>query len=425
ASDVYKRQLPNGAQLLVLSSPESPVLALHLFLKGRSAAEPAGMDGMAELLQRLLPAGSGGESPAPFSDRLRAIGAELKTADDPSIPYDDYYSTPLYAFVRLQTLDRFAPEAFSILADMIRSRDIRPDTFEEARGAMRSQAERSASSAGATARQLLRDALYGGTPRSRALFGTVASLERITPEALRSYADQALVGSRLLLVVATSLPPETIGDLFAKRFGSIPAGGSAPPLPGRSGIAASIRARLAQSDPLPSDLKGISVPESTYVQVRRIGARQGAVTWAVPLGQVSAERFPAVEVWNAVLSARIQFQLREKEGLAYSIGSSVERADDGTVIWIASAGTGASNIPRIVEGFREQLEASLAASPDSAAIRTQGAQAYGRSLMRRATRMNRAAAAGQAILEGRDPAGIDEEIRAPARVRPEEVAAVV
>ena len=48
------------------------------------------------------------------------MGAELKTADDPGIPYDDFYSTTEASFVRFQTLDRYANDAFTLLAEMLR-----------------------------------------------------------------------------------------------------------------------------------------------------------------------------------------------------------------------------------------------------------------------------------------------------------------
>jgi hypothetical protein len=79
----------------------------------------------------------------------------------------------------------------------------------------------------------------------------------------------------------------------------------------------------------------------------------------------------------------------------------------------------------MVTGLQEQLAAALAAAPDTASIAKQGAQLYGRALMRRATRMNRAYAAGLAWIEGRDPAGVDEEIRSSMKVTPEQIAALL
>ena len=70
--------LPNGLELLVLSSPESPVLALHFFVRGRSQAEPSGMEGAVELLHRMLPIRTARSDPALLTLRLRADGRGTK-----------------------------------------------------------------------------------------------------------------------------------------------------------------------------------------------------------------------------------------------------------------------------------------------------------------------------------------------------------
>ena len=226
----------------------------------------------------------------------------------------------------------------------------------------------------------------------------------------------------MLLVVATSQSPEDIEVLAARTVGLLPAGEAPPPPPEAPSLTTTLRDGISSSDPLPSEVEGLALPDSTLLRVRKIGAKQAAITWVRPLGTVPIEAIPSMEVWNASLSNRIQFQLREREGLAYSIGSSVERQDDGTLLWIASAGTAVESVPRVLEGFREELQKALARAPDDAEVRKQGAQLYGRSLMRRATRMNRAYAAGLAILGGRDPNAIDAEIRSPMGVTSEGVA---
>jgi|GEM_PF-1083331 len=415
--------LPNGIDMLVLSSPESPVLALHLFVKGRSQVEPAGLDGAVELLQRLMPVRTKTSDPPALTRRIRSMGAELTTADNPDIPYDDFYSVPEYSFVKLQTLDRCASDAFGLLEDMLSSPSWTDQEFEEARQSMLSYAERSAMGAGATARAVVHSTLWNGRPRSRAVFGTPATLKAMTPAALRGLAGSLYVGHRMLLVVATSLPPDEIVRLAGSTIARLSPGEAPPPRDGRVGATAAIRVAMASSDSLPQEIGVTALPESTLVRVRKIGGRQASVIWVRALGTIGESDRAVGDVWNAALSSQIQFQLREREGLAYSIGSSIDRLDDGTLLWSASAGTAAKNISRILAGFRQALDGALAQAPDSSEVRKQGAQLYGSSLRRRASRMNHAYAAGLAIIEGRDPAGIDDEIRAPMRVTPDEVRA--
>jgi predicted Zn-dependent peptidase len=417
--------LENGTELLILSSPESPVLALHLFVRGRAEAEPAEMDGAVELLHRLMTVRTSLSDPQTLQQKIRSIGAQLKAADNPFIPYDDFYTTHSHSYVRLQSLDRFADEAFALLAELLGPPGWTDVDFEETRATMLASAQRSSASSRTIARRLVRNALYKGSLRSREVFGKPESLERMTADSLRSLSRQYLVGKRLLLVVATALPPETIEEIASRHLAALPSGVSSPPLEDRKGILERIRTELANTDPVPEEIPALTPPDSTWLTLEAMGARQARITWVRPLGFVEDEEFEAVKVWNGLLSNEVQFQLREREGLAYSIGTSVDRLDDGTVLWTASAGSGKENLGRILEGFQQILTASLQAAPDSSDVARQGVQIYGRSLMRRATRMNRAYAAGMAILEGRDPEAIDEEIRAPMRVTAEEIAALL
>jgi predicted Zn-dependent peptidase len=222
----------------------------------------------------------------------------------------------------------------------------------------------------------------------------------------------------MTLVVATSLEPSVVQDLAFRHLGHLPPGDSPPPLDAIESVERRLRATLPAGDPVPPEIAGVSLPDSTVLRVRKVGGRQASLTLVRSLGTIPRGDLHTLEVWNATLSSEIQFQLREREGLAYSIGSSVERLPDGTTLWIASAGSGTKNLGRILSGFEEAFERALDTPPDSAEVRKQGAQLYGRSLMRRATRMNRAYAAGAAILAGEDPLKIDEEIRMPTLVTP-------
>ena len=43
-----------------------------------------------------------------FRGQLTRLGAKLKTTDLDWIPYDDYYFSPEYSYLRLETIDLYA-----------------------------------------------------------------------------------------------------------------------------------------------------------------------------------------------------------------------------------------------------------------------------------------------------------------------------
>src|SRR5204863_1003957 len=94
------RTLPNGLRLAISSNPSAHVFAAHVLIAGRPDAEGSVSSGLADLVQRVL-ARRGPD----FASRLDAIGATVKTTDDPALPFDDYYDLPEYGYVRLECPD--------------------------------------------------------------------------------------------------------------------------------------------------------------------------------------------------------------------------------------------------------------------------------------------------------------------------------
>ncbi len=128
---------------------------------------------------------------------------------------------------------------------------------------------------------------------------------------------------------------------------------------------------------------------------------------------------------NRLLSDRTAFQVREREGLAYSIGSSVEQIGPDTWIWTARAGTRPENIRTVIERFLAAAETLRTEPPSDQEIRKSAASMRGRGLMRRITRLNSAYAAGLALLHGEDPDRIDDRERQLDEVAREEVGRVL
>ena len=116
-------------------------------IENPSAREIPEQPGIADLLHRSLAApiekqGAGGPSP------IERIGATLKVADSPFIPYDDYYTTPSYSFIRLECIDAYYRDALQLLATMLAGPYDDAEAIETARQEMLSALQRSSAQPG-------------------------------------------------------------------------------------------------------------------------------------------------------------------------------------------------------------------------------------------------------------------------------------
>lgn len=434
-------QLSNGLTVLLRSTAESPVLALHLFVTGRSAAEPRERAGLAELLHQMLGEGPAVRSSAAWRASLEAMGAELKTADDPAIPYDDLYSTPEFTFVRFQSLDAFADSAVTAFASLLAHPRFEAAVFDRAKQSMLTRAGKAATSSRVSVQRLLR-ASFPDSLEPDDLFGRRETIEPVTLDEVRAFAVRYLDPRASLLVVATGLPRERMQPLLERAL----AGWPAPSTPIPEARAASglrrlwsaertlaadelARARqLSMERPAPAraeaarvtQMLGVPAGADLVVLADSLGGPQGSLTLRQSI-DAPIDEAPRLEVVNAILSDRLGFQLREREALAYSLGANLEPRRGGGFVWRASAAARPASLDRLAQGFAAAADSALSYPPSPDEVERAAGRLYGRGVMRRATRMNWAYAAGLAWLHGLNPEDLDRRETRLRAVRADEV----
>ena len=158
-------QMDNGLTVVHTAARSTRMFALHLLVKNRALREPQDLDGIADLLHRSL-AAIAEEKGEAASSPLDRIGATLKVADSPWIPYDDYYSTPLYSFIRLECVDEHYQEALALLTRMLRGPHDNAGSIDEARKEMLAAIQRAGAKPSSRSRTKLSELLYPGHPMS-------------------------------------------------------------------------------------------------------------------------------------------------------------------------------------------------------------------------------------------------------------------
>jgi len=370
------------------------MFALHLLVKNRSLREPAGSAGIADLLHRTLSgiAQDRGDAAASPLDR---IGATLKVADNPWIPYDDYYSTPLYSFVRLECVDEHYVEALELLAGLLRGPHDSAQRIDEARKEMISAIQRSGARPSNKSRAQLGELLFPNHPLSRPVMGDAQSLAGVTPETLPGFAGGYLSPDQLILSVVGNVP--------------------------RDEAIAAVHATLGQLDP--GDAVAVATPAPPLTeQASRKEIEGGGKQSSIRMGRVfdvdPGDRW-ALIVAVRIASDRMQQDLRETRGLAYSLGISVGYHQDRATI-TASIGTRPENVEEAEAGMRSYL-AGNALKATSEEIETAVNGYLSRMRMRRITSMGQAFNLGQDLfLKG----GIDyarREAEGLESVTPEDV----
>ena len=92
------------------------------------------------------------------------MGAELKLYDDPYIPFDDYYNTPRFAYMRLKLVDTFFEQGLKLLAEMARQPNLSEKAYSEAKKQVMILSENDTMSTPRMAERVFYDNLFKNNP---------------------------------------------------------------------------------------------------------------------------------------------------------------------------------------------------------------------------------------------------------------------
>lgn len=284
--------LPNGLTLIVQPEDVSDTVSIYGHIRNRAELQaPAGKQGIAQLMEAMLPYGSEQLDRVAFEQALDAIGARENPGDDFSI----------------ETLS----SNFDRAAQLLAANQLHPALPAAALEALRPQFSQLIAannrSPAHLAQRGLRHALYPETDPSLQE-ATAQSITSIKLDDVRNYHRSVFRPDLTSIVVIGKVSPQQALATISKYFGNWTATGATPSLD------------LPAAPPNRGSL--LAVPDSARVQDEVLLAQTAAFTRKDP-------DFYAVELGSAVLgggfySTRLSIDLRKNAGLVYSVESELE-----------------------------------------------------------------------------------------------------
>ena len=299
ANHQKKFRLKNGLTVHIDSNTDSTIFAMHLLAKHRVWLEPPGKEGIADLFHNLLESGTETLSREDFEKELSRIGAILKTRDSDTIPFDDYYHSRLYSYIRLSTIDEFAEQGIRLFSKLVMHPRLRQADLESSQQEALARIVARDVNPSKRAETLLYQTVFANDVRANSIEGTKESIESITIEDLKRFHAKYFSPSNLVLSVATALPHATITTLIENVFGTLPATDVLTP----------------SSADVPLTYQGKEVREF-------LGASQSYIRFGAVF-PIKLTDHPVLTVLNSFISNHLSFKLREQQGLAYLVGSDI------------------------------------------------------------------------------------------------------
>jgi len=319
---IYREVLPNG--LVVITEPMRHVrsVSVGIWLCSGSRGEAAGQNGLAHFTEHMVFKGTERRSAEEIARSVDSIGGMM----------DAYTAKEMVSF-NAKVLDEHLPIVWEVLSDLA----LRP-LFDEEETAREKQVvleeiKMDQDNPESVVHELLIQNFWSGHAIARPILGT--------PETVRDFSRAALVeGHRtwyvpnnMVVTAAGHIEHSKLLDLVTREFGDLPSGNEAAP------------------GPVPEAHAAIASQSKRELE-------QVHLVVGVPSVPLADERRYAVAVLNTVLgegmSSRLFQNIREKQGLAYSVFSEVNPYSDAGIMSVY-AGTSLENTRKVLGLISDEL----------------------------------------------------------------------
>jgi predicted Zn-dependent peptidase len=386
-------QLENGLRVVTATIPTTQAVSRNLFVGVGSRAESAPLNGITHFLEHMVFKGTERRPDAPMiAGAIEGAGGVLNAYTNKE--YTCYWNIVPY--------DRF-PVAIDVLADMVLNSKLEQAEIDRERTVVQQELHRNRDNPGTWAHRLMGRAVYGDQPCGWDVGGSVETVEAMQREDFIEHIGAWYAPSNMVLSIAGNVEHDTVMAAARKLFGGI----DDHPVP-----------TAPAYDP---DIRGARVvTESREVD-------QCNLVLGMPgFGRSDPERFALRimdDVLGAGLSSRLFREVRERRGLAYSVGSGYGYLDD-VGSFTVSAGVSRDHIADTIEVCRAELDRLTREQVDADELRKAKDHAIGRFRLSLETAHSQAQRNGEWLLTRGFIEDIEDTARQMEAVTPDEVEAV-
>ena len=204
--DFQETTLRNGLRMMLVESHRQPVVSIALMMPAGNVYDPAGREGLADLVSSVLTKGAGSRTAEQVASAIEGVGGSIGAS-----------STPDFLNVRANVLSPNAPLAFELVGDAVTRPTFATKEVELARTQAASGLQLEQSNPAALAQRYFAAQLYGKHPYGRRPSPT--SVRALTMENLRDFQRTRLVPRGALLVVAGDIGLPRARQLAEQYFG--------------------------------------------------------------------------------------------------------------------------------------------------------------------------------------------------------------
>jgi len=320
-SRVHREVLPNG--LVLITDPMEHVrsVSVGVWVRSGSRREPRELNGITHFIEHMLFKGTERRSAEQIAREVDGVGGML----------DAFTGKEMTCF-NTKVLDEHLPRAFDVLADLVLRPRFDADDVRKEKSVVLEEIKSDQDNPDYIVHEVFTQGFWRGHALGMPIIGTPETVSAFKRSAVADCFRQWYVPSNMVITAAGHVTPEQMRALIDAEFASLPSG-EAP----AAGAA-------------PANDPHLTLHEHDLGQVHLcIGVR------AHPMAH--EKRF-AVAVFNTLLgggtSSRLFQNVREQQGLAYSVFSDLSLYHDAGLLTVYAA-TSRENTEKVIRIVAEEF----------------------------------------------------------------------
>jgi predicted Zn-dependent peptidase len=321
--EITRETLQNGVRVITEHMPHVRSVAMGVWIDSGSRREEGSENGIAHFIEHMVFKGTTNRSAEEIARSVDSIGGGL----------DAFTSKELVSY-NTKVLDDHLPRAFDVVSDLVLNPLFKEDDIEKEKNVILEELKMEVDNPEYLIHEIFSSDFWKDHPLGKPILGTKATVKGFHREQVYDYYRRHYAPSTILVTAAGNLQHDRVVRLVEERFASLAPNGTLAP----------------HNKPTPHARLNFCNKESL---------EQVHVYMGVPAYPLRHEARFICYVLNTILgggmSSRLFQNIREKQGLAYSVYSDLSMYHDVGCLAIC-AGTSTESAGKVVHSVMKELQ---------------------------------------------------------------------
>ncbi|HTI30326.1 MAG TPA: pitrilysin family protein [Methylomirabilota bacterium] len=321
-SESYRKSvLPNGIRVLTERMPHVRSVAVGVWVETGSRHEPEPRGGVSHLIEHLVFKGTATRTAEAIARTMDSVGGQM-----------DAFTTKEHTCFYVQVLDEHLPLAVDLLTDILLHPLFDAEELEREKQVVLQEIRMVEDTPDDVIHDIFAAQVWADHPLGRPILGTRELVTGFSREAIAEWFGAEYVPPRIIIAVAGNVTHERVLELFGAGFAD---------------FEHEARPRTAEAVTL---APSVNIVHKALEQVHLVMGFPG-------LPHAAPERYAMFllnDVLGGSMSSRLFQEVRERQGLVYSIHSGAQAFADTGLLYLYAA-TDAQNFSKVLKSILKEL----------------------------------------------------------------------